>query len=81
MGLILWLVCGFAAFFLARIVPVGRSDAWGVELVAALVTAVLMGALATLFDFGGWREPDWRAGLFAFLDAVAVVGALRAIRH
>lgn len=77
MGLALWLGCGAAAFLSARIVPLLRPPAWWPELTAALVTALLLGALATALDFGGWREPDWRAGLFAFLGAFAAAGLAR----
>jgi hypothetical protein len=36
-----------------------------------------LGVTATALDFGGWNEPDWRAGLFVFLGALAAAGAIR----
>ena len=81
MGIGLWLVSGFAAFLLARIVPLRRPPRRLGELGLALVTALLLGVVATAMDFGGWKEPDWRAGTFAFLGAFAAIGALRAARR
>jgi uncharacterized membrane protein YeaQ/YmgE (transglycosylase-associated protein family) len=82
MGIAVWLVCAFVAFFLARLIPVGRvpGSGWWVELLISLVAAFLLGVAATALDFGGWREPDWRAALFALLGAFAAVGTVRAIR-
>jgi hypothetical protein len=79
-GVGLWLGSGFAASVLARIIPLRRRPAFWPELAAAIVTALLLGAVATALDFGGWNAPDWRAGVFAFLGAVAAVGAIRAVR-
>ena len=79
MGIGLWLGSGLAAWILARIIPFRRGPGrWG-ELAAALVTALLLGTLATALDFGGWNEADWRAGLFAFLGALAAAGVIRAV--
>ena len=47
------------------------------ELVLAIVTAFLLGGAASALDFGGWREPDWRAGAFAFAGSFACVALLR----
>ncbi|HEX2122652.1 MAG TPA: hypothetical protein VHL59_13515 [Thermoanaerobaculia bacterium] len=80
MGIALWLGCGFASFVIARIVPLSRRPRWAAELVAALFTALCLGAVATALDFGGWSEPDWRAGLFAFFGSFAVIGAVRALQ-
>ena len=77
MGVALWSTCGLVAFALARFVPSGRRKSWLGELVASLLTAFLLGIAATALDFGGWRELDWRAGLFAFLGAAAAVGIFR----
>lgn len=46
-----------------------------------MVTAIAMGLLATYLDFGGWKEPDWRAGLFCFLGAFAAIGFYRSAAH
>ena len=47
------------------------------ELAAAIVTALLLGILATALDFGGWNEADWRAGAFCAFGAFAAAGAVR----
>ena len=80
MGVALWLGGGLAAFLLARIIPLGRPAARTQELVFATVTAFVAGVAATAMDFGGWAEADWRAGVFAFLGALAVAGMIRASR-
>ena len=46
---------------------------------AAIVTALLAGAAATVLDFGGWRDFDWHSAAFAFGAALAVTGVIRAI--
>jgi uncharacterized membrane protein YeaQ/YmgE (transglycosylase-associated protein family) len=77
-GIALWSICGLAAFLIARFIPLARKRrAWLAELAVALLAALLLGALATALDFGGWAELDWRAGLFAFLGAAAAVGVCR----
>jgi hypothetical protein len=78
MGIALWFVASVAAFFLARMTPWLRS-AWLGELSVAILAGLACGVLATALDFGGWSEPDWRAALFAFLGALAVLGAFRLI--
>ena len=80
MGAALWLAAGVVAFLLARIVPLRRTRRWATELVIVLVAAFLSGVLATALDFGGWNEPDWRAGLFTLFVAAAAAGTLRAVR-
>jgi hypothetical protein len=80
MGIVLWLACAAAVFFLARAVPFARPIPWKGELFAAVISALLLGELATALDFGGWNEPDWRAGLFVFLGTAAVVGVIRVMR-
>ena len=50
---------------------------WPRELVAAVVAALAFGVVATALDFGGWNEPDWRAGVFAALGAVAAIALVR----
>ena len=76
----IWLVSGGAAFLFAKIVPQGRPPRpWG-ELAASLTAALLLGLAATALDFGGWREPDWRAAAFAFCGAAALLGTMRAVR-
>lgn len=79
MGLGLWIVAGLGAWIVARLIPAARPKSWLVELVLSIVSAVLLGVTATAGDFGGWREPDWRAGLFAFFGAFAVAGVFRLV--
>jgi hypothetical protein len=77
-GIGLWLVSGVAAFVLARIIPLRRPPRRLAELGLAIAAALLLGVVATAMDFGGWKEPDWRAGTFALLGAFAAIGAFRA---
>jgi uncharacterized membrane protein YeaQ/YmgE (transglycosylase-associated protein family) len=79
MGLALWFASGLAAFFFARIIPSGRQRGWLGELVTAVTVAVLCGLAASALDFAGWRELDWRAGLFAFSGAFAAAGVFRLV--
>ncbi len=76
MGTALWVASGICAFFLARIVPIrrGRKTA---ELLAAVFAGCVAGLLATALDFGGWREADWRAGVFALFVSFAAVAVVR----
>ena len=81
MGIVLWVLSGCAAFLIARIVPLARRAGWAWELLPAIVTALLAGLVATALDFGGWGEPDWRAGVFTLFAAFAAIGVTRAIRR
>ena len=76
LGVTLWLGSGTVALLLARAVP-SRRRGLAAEASAALLTTVLLGLTATFLDFGGWSEPDWRAGLFIFLGVLAVTGLVR----
>ena len=69
-----------AAWIVARIIPVLRPTQWLSDLVLALAAALAGGVAATLLDFGGWSEPDWRAGVFAFACALAATGWFRVYR-
>ena len=80
MGIALWVASGVFSFVLARVVPIARKRPWLPEMVIAIVTALLLGVVATKLDFGGWREPDWRAGLFAVFGSFAVIGTYRAVQ-
>lgn len=85
MGIAFWLGGGLAAFVVARLVPRRRGPGRLLsgsrpELFAALVTSAVLGLIATALDFGGWREADWRAGVFAALGAFAAAGTVRALR-
>ena len=72
----MWLIAGLGALLLTRLVRIGRPR-WWVETILALGAATAAGLAATALDFGGWREPDWRAGSFAFLVTLAVLGLER----
>ena len=80
MGLGLWIAAGVVAWLTARIVPAARMRGWIGELAASMIASTAAGFGATALDFGGWKEPDPRAGAHAFLGAVAVVGAVRQLR-
>jgi hypothetical protein len=80
MGAALWAASSAVAFLLARIIPLGRPRKWIGELIVAIVAGMLLGVAATVMDFGGWAELDWRAGMFTFFGSVAAVGALRALQ-
>ena len=69
------MVAGGAAWFIARFIPHGRTPA--AEAVTAFVVPNLAGIAATAFDFGGWNEPDWRAGLFVFFCVAAALAVVR----
>lgn len=77
MGIALWVVCSVAAFLLARMLPWRRRSRWRGELLVTLLAGLALGVAATALDFAGWKEPDWRAGLFVFLGALAAAGLFR----
>jgi hypothetical protein len=77
MGIALWLVCALAVFFTNRNIRFGRSAGWIGELFAIVISSLLLGAIATSLDFGGWDELDWRAGLFVAFGSFAIAGAIR----
>ena len=81
MGVALWIGAGLVAWIIARIIPMARQRSRIAELALSLVASTLLGLAATAGDFGGWREPDWRAGLFAFLGAFAVLGVFRLVTN
>lgn len=77
MGTALWLVSSVTAFLVARMLPWRRRSHRLGELSVSIATGLALGVLATALDFGGWKEPEWRAGLFVFLGALAAAGAFR----
>ena len=68
-----------AAFVIARIIPFSRQIHGKTELVTAVLAALLAGVAATVLDFGGWQDFDWRSAAFAFCVALATAGVVRAI--
>lgn len=80
MGFGMWLIAGVGAFAIGRLVRAGRRPPWWTEALAALAAAAVAGLAATAMDFGGLREPDWRAASFAFLVASASIGLGRLVR-
>jgi hypothetical protein len=80
MGIALWSGCALVVFFVVRSVPYARPAGWIGELFTVLISAPAMGVLATALDFGGWKEPDWRAALFVTFGCAATTGAARMIR-
>ena len=77
MGIALWVATSAAAFLFARMAPWRRRPGWAGELLVSIAAGLLLGALATALDFGGWSEPDWRAGLFVFRGTLAAAGMFR----
>ena len=75
----MWFTAGAGAFALFRLIRSARLG-WLPEALVALVAAGAAGLAATALDFGGWKEPDWRAGVFSFAVAAAAIGAQRLIR-
>ncbi|HEY2828560.1 MAG TPA: hypothetical protein VGJ88_00475 [Thermoanaerobaculia bacterium] len=43
----------------------------------ALLAASIAGVAATILDFGGWQQLDWRSAAFAFCAALAAAGIVR----
>jgi uncharacterized membrane protein SirB2 len=77
MGAASWVMSGIAAFLIARIIPFSPQTCWKRELVTALLAALIAGVAATILDFGGWQQLDWRSAAFAFCVALAAVGIVR----
>ncbi|HUJ14924.1 MAG TPA: hypothetical protein VL284_14150 [Thermoanaerobaculia bacterium] len=80
MGAALWITSALSVFAFARIVPPGRTRNYLIELIVAVFAALALGVIATALDFGGWRDPDWRAAAFVLLGTAAATGAARAVR-
>jgi hypothetical protein len=73
----MWALSGLAAAALGRLISVGKDQRWPTEVLIAIGTALILGVVATMLDFGGWNELDWRAGIFAGFGALAAIGLLR----
>ena len=80
MGIGLWMLCAAAVFLVIRLVPFARPASWIAESFTAIISALVLGALATALDFGGWNEPDWRAALFVFFSVTAALAMVRVVR-
>jgi len=76
LGIALWIVAGCAAFAVTRPVGIARTR-WPGEFAASIAAAVALGIVATVLDFGGWNEADWRAGVLALCGALTAVAAVR----
>jgi hypothetical protein len=74
MGIALWITCAAAVFLAIRNIRFGRPAGWVGELLTVTISALILGAIATALDFGGWKELDWRAGLFVLFGCFAVAG-------
>lgn len=79
MGITLWLLAGGTACAVARVIRKLRQPLPG-ELLVALASSAILGGVASALDFGGWRELDWRAGLFSLLGSFTAIGFFRLIR-
>jgi hypothetical protein len=77
MGIALWLTCAGVVFFTIRYIRFLRPAGWIGELIAVLIAALILGAIATALDFGGWNELDWRAALFVLFGSLAISALLR----
>jgi hypothetical protein len=77
MGIALWMTCATACFVAMRGIRSGRPAGWIGELCTVAISALALGAIATALDFGGWKEPDWRAALFILFGSLAIGGAIR----
>ncbi|HEV7426043.1 MAG TPA: hypothetical protein VGQ46_06710 [Thermoanaerobaculia bacterium] len=77
MGIALWILCAAAVFFTIRNVRFLKPTGWLLELVTAILSALLLGGIATALDFGGWNDPDWRAALFILFGCAAISAVLR----
>ncbi|MGZ8868666.1 MAG: GlsB/YeaQ/YmgE family stress response membrane protein [Thermoanaerobaculia bacterium] len=80
MGTGMWVIAGIGAFSVARLIRAGRPAGWVLEASAGVLTASAAGLAATALDFGGWQEPDWRAGAFALAVSLAAIGLTRVAR-
>lgn len=79
MGFLMWVLAGGAAAAAARLIAVRRPP-WFYEVILGVLSGCIFGIVSTALDFGGWKEPDWRAGLFALFGALAIIGLLRLVR-
>lgn len=77
MGIVTWVFAAVLAFAVARGLASGRRAGWLAEAALALTATAVLGLGATALDFGGWDEPDWRAGFFVLTGTFAAIGMLR----
>jgi ribose/xylose/arabinose/galactoside ABC-type transport system permease subunit len=77
MGMVLWIACGAAVFFVIRNIRFGRPVEWMGELFTLLLGSLVLGGVATALDFGGWNELDWRAAVFVVFGCFAIAGVIR----
>lgn len=79
-GLMSWFAAGATALILGRLLHTARRPGPGLDAVLALAGAVAAGLAATALDFGGWKEADPRAFLFALFSSLALLGIVRALK-
>jgi hypothetical protein len=79
-GAALWLLAAVLALAVARIIPSGRPPRFLIELLLAAGAGVVIGVTSTALDFGGWSEPDWRAGGFVLFGVLAILAIPRLAR-
>ena len=80
MGLLTWVLAGVLAFGIARGLRSGGALRWPAEAAVAIAAAVLFGMIATAFDFGGWKELEWRAAAMALAGTSLVLALTRIAR-
>jgi hypothetical protein len=73
-----WAVAGLIAFAIARVLKSGGALTWRAEAGIAVGAAMVFGLIATAFDFGGWRELEWRSALFALAGSSVILALGRA---
>jgi uncharacterized membrane protein YeaQ/YmgE (transglycosylase-associated protein family) len=76
----MWVIAGLGAIAVARLIRAGRPAGWFLEALVGVLAAAAAGLAATALDFGGWQEPDWRAGAFALAVSLAAIGLTRVAR-
>ena len=79
-GLLTWIASGLVAALAARFLLRPTRRSFAIELVVALVAAVVSGLAATALDFGGWSIVEPRAIAFALAVAAGSIALLRLFR-
>lgn len=77
-GLLSWLLAGLAAFALARLVASQRRD-WLLEIVVAVLAALIAGFSATAMNFAGIQVLEPTAIAFVAICSAAAIALVRLI--